>query len=155
MKLHTAQVGAAGEHFVAAEIHRRGGYAVTFSGNMKGIDLLASDAAHHRKISIQVKTKTAGSWHANIGRDAHPRNEDPTEERFWIFVDLNQDRPEYYIAPAWWVQNDIFEHHRAYLERHGGKRAINNESQHHAIQVNRLLDWKARWDILGIFEAAG
>jgi hypothetical protein len=25
MKLNTGQVGAAGEHFVAAEIHRRGG----------------------------------------------------------------------------------------------------------------------------------
>src|SRR5688572_29200467 len=35
MKLHTGQVGAAGEHFVAAEVHIRGGYAVTFSGNMK------------------------------------------------------------------------------------------------------------------------
>jgi hypothetical protein len=37
--LNNQQVAYAGEHFVAAEIHRRGGYAVTFSGNMKGIDL--------------------------------------------------------------------------------------------------------------------
>jgi hypothetical protein len=29
--------------FVAAEIHRRGGYAVTFTGNMPGIDIQASD----------------------------------------------------------------------------------------------------------------
>jgi hypothetical protein len=40
VKLTNQQVGYAGENFVAAEIHRRGGYAVTFSGNMKGIDLL-------------------------------------------------------------------------------------------------------------------
>jgi len=44
-KLTNQQVGYAGEHFVAAEIHRRGGYAVTFSGNMHDIDLLASDAS--------------------------------------------------------------------------------------------------------------
>lgn len=52
-KLTTQQVGAAGEHFVAAEVHRRGGYAVTFSGNMRDIDLLASDAAHDRVIKCQ------------------------------------------------------------------------------------------------------
>ncbi len=49
MKLHTGQVGPAGEHYVAAEIHRRGGYAVTFSGNMKGIDL----AGKRRRASAQ------------------------------------------------------------------------------------------------------
>ena len=53
------QVGRAGELFVAAEIHRRGGYAVTFSSNMPGIDILASDATHTRRITIQVKTKRA------------------------------------------------------------------------------------------------
>lgn len=150
MKLHTGQVGPAGEHYVAAEIHRRGGYAVTFSGNMKGIDLLASDAQHLRKISIQVKTKTSGSWHANVARDAHPRDADPAEEKFWIFVDLGPEHPDFYIAPAWWVENDIHQHHAAYLARHGGKRAQGGTSQHHAIMLKRLTEWKDRWDVLGI-----
>lgn len=151
MKLQTGQVGAAGEHYVAAEIHVRGGYAVTFSGNMKGIDLLASDAEHKRKISIQVKSKTAGTWHANASRDGHLRDEDPMEEKFWVFADLGIRPPEYYIAPAWWVENDIFEHHSAYLARHGGKRARGGGSPHHAIPASRLIDWKDRWDVLGIF----
>ena len=43
--MNTQQVARAGEMFVAAEIHRRGGYAVTFAGNMPGIDILASDLA--------------------------------------------------------------------------------------------------------------
>jgi hypothetical protein len=38
--MNAQQVGRAGEMFVAAEIHRRGGYAVTFAGNMHGIDIL-------------------------------------------------------------------------------------------------------------------
>lgn len=42
VKLRANQVAGAGEHYVAAEICRRGGYAVTFSGNMPGIDVLAS-----------------------------------------------------------------------------------------------------------------
>jgi hypothetical protein len=42
-KLKTQQVGQSGEHFVAAELHRRGAYAVTFSDNMPNIDILTSD----------------------------------------------------------------------------------------------------------------
>jgi hypothetical protein len=40
-RVNTQQVGRAGEMFVAAEIHRRGGYAAIFAGNMSGIDILA------------------------------------------------------------------------------------------------------------------
>jgi hypothetical protein len=58
--MNPQQVARAGEMFVAAEIHRRGGYAVTFAGNMPGIDILASDAADTRRISIQGKTKSSG-----------------------------------------------------------------------------------------------
>lgn len=36
------QTGRAGEHFVAAELNRRGAYAVTFAGNMPKIDVMAS-----------------------------------------------------------------------------------------------------------------
>ena len=43
LKLASQQVGNAGQQYVAAEVHRRGGYAVTFAGNMKGIDMLASE----------------------------------------------------------------------------------------------------------------
>ena len=53
--MNPQQVGRAGEMFVAAEIHKRGGYAVTF-GNMPGIDILASDLDDSHRISIQVKT---------------------------------------------------------------------------------------------------
>jgi len=66
--VNTQQVGRAGELYVAAEIHRRGGYAVTFAGNMPGIDILASNADDTRRISIQVKTKTRGTWHASTPR---------------------------------------------------------------------------------------
>lgn len=99
-KLNPQQVAYAGEHFVAAEIHRRGGYAVTFSGNMKGIDLLASDSHHERKIDIQVKTKTAGTWQTSILR-GRERTEPEDERSFWILVDLRPDGPEYYVVPTW------------------------------------------------------
>lgn len=152
IKLNPQQVAYAGENFVAAEIHRRGGYAVTFSGNMKGIDLLASDASHDRKIDIQVKTKTAGAWQTKIRtRTRQPEPDDV--KSFWILVDLPKDgrAPDYYIVPTWWMVNDIIDAHQAYLDKHDGNRARNNESTHHAIPVARVKEWKDRWDELRIF----
>lgn len=61
MKLTNQQVGRAGELFAAAEIHRRGGYAVTFAGNMPGIDMLASDRDNTHRVSVQVRTKGPNS----------------------------------------------------------------------------------------------
>lgn len=153
VKLNTQQVGRTGEHFVAAELHRRGAYAVTFSGNMPDIDILASDVHRTRTVSIQVKTKTAGAWHTSTRR-GRPREEDTDETEFWVFVDIGRDpgaRPDYFIVPAWWVENSISVEHEAYLTRHGGRRARNPESTHHAILVSRLQDWRERWDVLGIF----
>lgn len=150
VKLTNQQVGYAGENFVAAEIHRRGGYAVTFSGNMKGIDLLASDVEHERVISIQVKTKTAGTWQTTI---KHGKKQEEPEDvsKFWIFVDLGKDNPEYYIVAAWWIENDIYTNHAKYLAEHGGKRAKSDTSTHHAIPIKRIADWKDNWEVLGIF----
>lgn len=149
-KLNPQQVAYAGEHLVAAEIHRRGGYAVTFSGNMKGIDLLASDSRHERKIDIQVKTKTAGAWQTSILR-GQERTEPDDERSFWILVDLRPDGPEYYIVPTWWMQNDIHSAHQEYLAKRGGHRAKNDDSTHHSIPMSRVGQWKGRWDVLGIF----
>lgn len=148
-KLSNQQVAYAGENFVAAEIHRRGGYAVTFSGNMKGIDLLASDVNHDRIISIQVKTKTAGAWQTSIAHGKE-QTEPANVTRFWILVDLGNADPEYYIVPAWWMENDIHAAHNKYLDEHGGKRAKSDASTHHSIPVKRVEEWKDRWNVLGI-----
>ena len=86
--MNAQQVGRAGEMFVAAEIHRRGGYAVTFAGNMPGIDIPASDLSDSRRVSIQVKTKRTGTWHARFPRDGAKCAEDPDVSSYWAFVDL-------------------------------------------------------------------
>ncbi len=148
-KLTNQQVGAAGEHFVAAEIHRRGGYAVTFSGNMHDIDLLASDASHDRVISIQVKTKTSGTWQTSTRRGKR-RKAPEVETKYWVLVDLGKEHPEFYVVPKWWMENDIHKAHSKYLSQFGGHRAKNDASTHHAIQVARIAEWKGRWDELGI-----
>lgn len=152
-KLNTHQVGRVGEHYVAAEVHRRGAYAVTFSGNMPDVDILASDVERTRTVSIQVKTKTAGTWHTSIRR-GRSREEKQDETEFWIFVDIGRDpesRPTFFVVPAWWMENSIYQEHQAYLDRHGGERAHNPESKHHAVPASRLAQWRERWDLLNIF----
>lgn len=56
------QTARAGEYFVAAELNRRGAYAVTFAGNMPKIDIVASNVGRTREVSIQVKTRRSGTW---------------------------------------------------------------------------------------------
>jgi hypothetical protein len=151
--LNPQQVARAGEMFVAAEIHRRGGYAVTFAGNMPGIDILASDVGDSRRISIQVKTKSRGSWHARFPKDAEECKEDAAETSYWVFVDLGGEHPAYFIAPRWWVRNDIWRDHTAYLNRWEREHGHPRESSHHGIQTRRVEQWRDRWDVLGIFSA--
>jgi hypothetical protein len=124
------QVARAGEYFVVAELNKRGAHAVTFAGNMPKIDVMACNQSQNRTIHIQVKTKRGGrSWHASIlaGRPTQPPATSLDEKAFWIFVDLGDwdTTPRYWIVPHWWICNDIYAAHRAYLESHGGKRARN------------------------------
>ena len=152
-KPNNQQVSRAGEHFVAAELHRRGAYAVTFAGNMPRIDILATNTEQTRTAAIQVKTMSAGSWQTSITR-GHPR-EEPTEEetRFWVFVDLRKPPapPEFYVVPEWWIENDIHDAHAAYIARHDGERAKTKDSIHHAIKRSRIEEWHNRWGLLRLF----
>lgn len=153
MKLKTHQVGQAGEHYVAAELHRRGAYAVTFSGNMPDIDIFASDVARDRTVSIQVKTKTAGTWQTSTKR-GRERKENVDETDFWVFVDIGKNpdrRPDYFVVPRWWIENSIFTRHKAYLDRADGQRVRSPDSTHHAIPASVVREWQERWDVLGIF----
>jgi len=152
VKLKTDQVGRAGEYFVAAEITRRGGYAVTFSGNMPGIDLLASDAEHERTVTVQIKTKTSGDWQTSIKRGVEWKK-DPKDKRYWVLVDLGTPAPTYFVMPAYWIENDILQTYREYIARHGGKRVKNEASTHHSITRKRVEQWRDRWDLLGLWPA--
>lgn len=145
------QVARAGEHYVVAELHRRGADAACFGGNMPRIDVLAADREQTRTVAIQVKTKTGRDWQTST---AHGRHRDPEDDstRFWILVDLSGEAPGYYVVPEWWMQADIQAEHDRYLARHGGQRARTPGSTHHAIAVRRVEQWRDRWDLLGIFE---
>jgi hypothetical protein len=147
------QVARAGEYFVVAELNKRGAFAVTFAGNMPKIDVIACNSDESRTVYIQVKTKRDGkSWQSSIA-GSQPTEPKDDEHNFWVFVDLGDvhTSPRYWIVPEWWIRDDIYHAHQAYLKKHGGIRPGNPESLHHSIEESRLEQWKDRWDILGIF----
>ena len=150
------QVARAGEYFVVAELNKRGAHAVTFAGNMPKIDLLACNHNQSRTVYIQVKTKRGGrAWQASLlaGRPTQPPATPLDETAFWILVDLGgwETTPRYWVVPDWWIRNDIDQAHRAYVARHGGTRARNPASTHHAIEEKRVQEWQEQWKILGLF----
>lgn len=148
-KLSNQQKAYAGMHYVAAEIYRRGGFAKIEGDVSKGARLSAEDSAHDNSIEIRVKTKTRGTWQPSTD-SGHPREEPIKVEAFWVLVDLGPTYPEFYVVPEWWMENNIYEAHQDYLAQHGGHRAQNDDSKHHAIPVHRVEQWKDRWGILGI-----
>ncbi len=148
------QVGRAGEYFVVAELNKRGAFAVPFAGNMPKIDIIGCNSDESRSVYIQVKTKRGGkTWHSSIV-GSQPMPPKHNELNFWVFVDLGSldAHPRFWIVPDWWIKDDIFKAHQAYLNRHGGQRANNPNSTHHAIDEKRLSEWQGRWEILGIFD---
>ena len=67
MKRSNDTTGRAGEHYVAAELSRRGAYASPFSGNVPGIDVIATDRNREQLAYIQVKTKRRGvHWQMSL-----------------------------------------------------------------------------------------
>jgi hypothetical protein len=129
------QVGRAGEYFVVAELNKRGAFAVPFAGNMPKIDIIASNSDESRTVYIQVKTKRGGkTWHSSIV-GSQPMSPKADENNFWVFVDLGDTNtyPRYWIVPEWWIKDNIYKTHQAYLNKHGGIRPGNPDSTHHSI----------------------
>jgi len=150
------QVGRAGEHFVVAELNKRGAHAVNFAGNMPRIDLMACNKAQDRTVGIQVKTRRGGrSWQASTkaAQPCSPQARNGKETSYWVLVDLGDlgESPRYWIVPERWMCNDIHEAHQKYLAKHGGKRARNQESTHHKISEERVAQWQGKWEVLGLW----
>lgn len=141
-------VARRGISLLVEEIRRRGGAAVPSDAIYKrnGLTLRTGDGVAR---SLYVKTRRRGDWQTDTRRE-QPREPEANDMSFWVFVDLSAEQAAFYIAPAWWVENDIYENHNEYLARHGGQRAQNPLATHHRVQPRRVEQWEDRWDLLGL-----
>jgi|SRR5271165_2603499 len=84
-KIHKSAKGNASQFFVAAELCRRGYYAVVTLGNTPNTDILCSNLEGTRFVHIQVKTFTPGAKKCIVGKKA----EMPFEDNFfWVLAGI-------------------------------------------------------------------
>jgi hypothetical protein len=138
-----------GRRAVSQELERRG---VTTSevrrGNLSLLEIRRP--SDRQRVHLRVKTRTSGSWQGSI-RDADPDPPAPHPDTYWVFVELEDPRrPGFFIVPDQWMRKDIHEAHQKYLQRHGGTRAESADSLHHSIEPKRILQWRNRWDLIGV-----
>ena len=145
----THQVAADARTLVVREVVRRGGTAREVRVGAR-TELRVTSPAGPRE--VRVISRRAGDWQTSI-REGDTSTVSGT--RFWVFVDLAQGMPSYYVAPESWVVDDIHTEHAEYLARNGGRRAQTEDSTHHRIQTSRVQQWKGRWNLLGLRDADG
>ena len=165
------QTARAGEYYVAAELNRRGAYAVTFSGNMPEVDVMASNADRTHTVYIQVKTndvqaktKKTGTWQLSKGK--REGEQPPRKHHFWIFVTLSssqeqhsqEQQPNYWIVPDEDMRSDIKKRVQEYVSDKGYRNLehwlADGRSPHHNIQEQHVEQWKDCWDILEVVVTA-
>lgn len=140
--------GVAGEYFVAAELSRRGYIASISLRNTRGIDILATNQAATRSITIQCKTNQRGakSWMLN------QKSEDFfADDHYYVFVALGSatQRPGFHVVPSQTVAKFIRESHRNWLRTpgRGGMQHKDTPMRNFTDDNDSYLD---RWDLLGL-----
>lgn len=136
-----------GVEAVADELNRRGA----------GYELVSRSAEGHHVVCrtttgtwrLRLKTKSTGTWQDDTRNGARATVMD-ADDSAWIYVDLGEQPPTFYVAPGWWAVNDIYSAHSGYLAKHGGRRAVNPTATHHAIRPRRIEEWRNRWDVIGL-----
>lgn len=146
-KISSILSGVSGEHFVAAELSRRGCIASLTSKNTKGIDLLASNEDASRTVGIQVKTNQGSrkAWLLN-----EKCEEFYSDTLFYVFVNLNGlGEASYYIVPSTTVANRIKEAHQAWLNAPGKKGQSRKDTSMRMFddQKDTYLN---KWDLLNL-----
>ena len=125
--LLTAVSGAAGEHYVTAELLRRYYSAAMLYSNSKEFDILAIDQlpgdTYGRQLAIQVKTSQKKGLTWQLGE----REPYYSENAYYVFVTILDDaQPEYYIVPSRIVHDRAEERHNT-PTRNGNTRSDNRK----------------------------
>lgn len=141
--------GVAGEHFVAAELTRRGYIASLTSKNTKGIDILASNEDASKTVGIQVKTKQTGGdgWILSKGNEDYY-----SDNLYYVFVNLNGlDMPTFYITPSKVVADYIRINHQEWLDTPGRSGMPHKDNPIRVFKDEQNV-YQDQWSLLGLEE---
>lgn len=136
-KVSSTILGAAGEHYVLAELLRRGVIAAKAPEGAPNMDVVTTDLEGNKLLAIQVKTRRDykggdKGWHMKA------KHERLTAERmFYVFVDVGhspEQHPAFYVVPSQVVADACRISHKIWKETPGVTGNPHNDSD-----MRRLL----------------
>lgn len=146
--MNSLQTAESGFESAIREIEQRGAAGVDIhrDGHKRYITYIGQDGNIYK---VTTRSKAKGDWQTSINY-GKPSKEKANEREFWLFIDLDFDPPKFYPVPQWWIQNDIHEAFQALLRKHGGHRARNDNSTHHAVRLKRINRWESCWSEMSL-----
>jgi len=148
MKTSSLLAGVSGEYFVAAELSRRGHIASISLRNTRGVDILATNSAASRSITIQCKTNQLARkiWLLNEKSEVFT-----SDTHYYIFVAIGKlsDPPNYHIVPSRDVAEYVRENHRNWLQTPGrlGQKHSDTPMRQFKDREDKYLN---KWELLGL-----
>jgi hypothetical protein len=136
-KVSSVILGAAGEHFVMAELLRRGLVAAKAPEGVPNFDIVITDIDGERLAALQVKTRRDlkggdKGWHMKAKHDRLK-----AERMFYVFVDVGRDQSSpvsFFVLPSKVVAHVCKTSHENWLETPNSK-----GGQHKQSEMRRLL----------------
>lgn len=95
-----------------------------------------------KTVQVSSRRLPGSPWQLSA---SHPVVEDAIAV---IFVDLTGTEPDFYVAPAEWVREEVTEHFQNWLQSKGGTRPRNPGSDHTGIDLDRIKHWHRQWTVL-------
>lgn len=133
---------------VVRELHRRGvqppDIGILAEGNKR---MIVFKNESGKVVTLLTRSKRSGTWQTTTDYGV-AKKENVDENEYWVFVDLEHSPSEFYVVPAWWIHNNIWETHAAYLLQNGGKRKYNDNSKHHSISEKVINRWLGKWSLI-------
>lgn len=93
---------------------------------------------------VRVRSKVNGDWKAR--RQDESLESDDTGSSYWVFVDLANDDPSFYMVSSEEMAADI----RGEVDLWVQDSPLRTRTGHHAIAVDRVAHGSERWELLGL-----
>ncbi|MDV6264435.1 hypothetical protein [Rhodococcoides yunnanense] len=93
---------------------------------------------------VRVRSKVTGDWKAR--RQDESLESDDTGSSYWVFVDLANEEPRFYMVSSEEMATDI----RGEVDLWVQDSPLRTRTGHHAIAVDRVAHGSERWDLLGL-----
>jgi hypothetical protein len=149
-------VGNAGEHYVMAELLKRGVIAALVPRNAPAFDILANRNGHDVRLRVKTKSEEYDIWQWNAHKDGTVFRLLEKKRDFTILVNLAM-KPEnlrFYVVPSHVLESFLQADHAAWARtpgKNGRKRNASNtkrhlhEKKHIELIKSHQNDWESLW----------